>query len=321
MVWLVLVGIRIFVADILAKILQKKLAISKSRERALVLQYIFCAVFSWIAFLIFGGDFSHLLQNIKVSNLDIPIFLIIAVIGLANGFGCYCQWRAQVISMSKSATMGIPDDIIALTLIYLVSPKLEIPFLTHGLIVGVILCFIAAVIFAVQKSKSLKNGSSVGYTGAKLVSWVLGYTIIWGTATFLFRFFSGEVRLPWHNFSLIWYNASLISALIIFGITKFIGKIGPKMTIQERGNTFKLVILIWASLVLYYLALKFGTLTATKPIFLVSAMIGPALVGFIVFKEHRGNGISLKPTERLAFILGGIGVLVIALSLPYKLLS
>jgi len=307
MIWLTVISIKILVGDIFAKILQKKLALSESRERSLVTQYFFCALISWVTFLFWGGYFSH---------IAFPLFLIIGGISLLNGFACYCQWQSQAISMSKSAVMGIPDDIIALTLIYLLAPQLEIPFLNKGLIVGVMFCFMATIIFALQGSDFLKH------RGANLVGWVLGYTIIWGVATFLFRLFSGGIELPWHNFMLIWYNGSLISALIIFTIAKARGKLGPKMTSKEQGNAFVLSLLVCSAFVLLYIALKFGTLTATKPIFLVSAMVGPTLVGFIVFKEHRSlktkslftiKGLVIT-IETIAYVLGIIGTIIIAIS-------
>lgn len=308
--WLIPVGIRIFLANIWTPIISKKLAMSKSRERAFVWQYFLCVVLSWIVFLIFGRDFSHLFKNVQIANILVPAILIITGIGLLNGFACYCSWRAQAISMSKSAVMAIPDDIVALALIYLLTPHLELPFLTFGLVIGVVFCLSGGIIFGFQKT-------SLEHTGVKLVAWVLGYTIIWGTAVFLMRFFAGGVNLPWHNFLLVWYNASLVSALIIFGITKLKGKLGPNMTFQERKNTLKLVFLIWACLALLYIALKFGSLTAIKPIFMFTASVGPLLVGFYYYKEH----LEIKPIEKLAFLLGGIGIITIVLTFPYELLK
>lgn len=308
--WLIPVGIRIFLANIWTPIISKKLAMSKSRERAFVWQYFFCAAFSWITFLIFGRDFSHLLKNVQIVNLNVPAISIIIGIGLLNGLACYCCWRAQAISMSRSAVMAIPDDIVALTLIYLLTPHLELPFLTFGLIIGVVFCFVGGIIFGFQKT-------GLEYTGAKIVGWVLGYTIIWGTAVFLMRVFAGGVQLPWHNFLLIWYNVSLVSALVIFYIAKLKGKLGPEMTFEERKNTLKLVFLIWLCLVLLYIALKFGPLTAIKPIFLFTGSAGPLLVGFFYFKEH----MEIKPIEKLAFLLGGVGIIIIVLTFPYDLLK
>lgn len=308
--WLIPVGIRIVVADIWHPILSKKLAMSKSRERAFVWQYFFCALLSWIVFLVFGRDFSHLLSNVQITKLNVPAISIIAGIGLLNGFACYCQWRARAISLSKSAVMAIPDDIVALVLVYLLAPHLELPFLTSGLIIGVVFSFIGAIIFGFQKT-------GLEHTGAKLVVWVLGYTIIWGAAAFLIRFFAGGVQLPWHNFLLIWYNGSLVSALVIFYVAKLKKKLGPEMTNEERKNTLKLVILIWVSLALAYIALKFCPLTVFKPIFLFTASAGPLLVGFFYFKEYP----EIKPIEKLAFILGGVGIVIIILTFPYHLLK
>lgn len=308
--WLIPVGIRILLANIWTPIVSKKLAMSKYRERAFLWQYFLCAVLSWIVFLVVGRDFSYLLKDIKIAHLTLPVLSIAIGIGLLNGFACYCFWRAQAISLSKSSVMAVPDDIIALLLVYWLAPQLELPFLTLGLAVGVILCLSTGIIFGLQKT-------TLEYTGTKLVAWVLGYTIIWGTANFLFRFFAGGVKLPWHNFLLVWYNASLLSALIIFSITKLSGKLGPRMTSQGRKDTLKLVLLIWACLALLYTALKSGPLTAIKPIFLVTASLGPMLVGFFYYKEYQ----PLRKSEKLAFVLGLIGIAVIVLTFPYKLLD
>lgn len=311
MIWLIPVAIRIPLGNIWAPLVQKKLAQSRSRERIFFLQYFLCALISWCVFLIFGkGNFSYLLSKIQIVNLVCPIIWIIIGIGLLNGFACYCQWRARAISLSKSAVIEIPDDIVALVLIYLIAPQLEMLFLTKWLIIGVGLCFSAGLIFAVQKS----GGE---YIGSKLIGWVLGYTIIWGTAAFLMRVFAGGVQLPWHNFLLVWYNASLVSAWIIFKFSKTTMGLGPKIINTENRQVKILVILVWVCLVLFYIALKTGPLTAVKPIFLVTASFGPFLVGFIKFKEHT----NLKPIEKIAYLLGLTGVITIVATFPYELLE
>jgi len=311
MIWILLVGIRILVADILAKILQKILAVSKSRERAFIWQFFFAALIAWLVFFISRGDLGHLTKNTDIFGVSLPILFIIAGIGILNGFACYCQWRAQAISMSKSAVISIPDDIIALVLIYLVAPEIETPFLNPGIIIGVAMCFTTVMIFSVQKSK-----------GGVMTAWVLGYTLIWGTATFLFRIFAGKIQLPWQNFLIVWYTSSLISACVIFQIAKIQfareNKVIPKMTTREILSSFSLSLLIFTALGLYYMALKFGALTTTKPIFLISAMVGPMLVGFLFFKEKLQ---SLGLAEKIGFIIGISGALVIALSFPYHLVQ
>lgn len=123
--------------------------------------------------------------------------------------------------------------------------------------------------------------------------------------------------MPWHDFLIIWYSGSAISALIILAITYLNGRLGPKMSIEEKRNTSILVILVWLALVLFYLATSLGPLTAIKPIFMISSMVGPALVGLTIFKEYKENERLIKPIEVVAFVLGCIGIITIALMFPY----
>jgi hypothetical protein len=226
------------------------------------------------------------------------------VVGAGNAFGCYCQWRAYDISMSRAAMLSNFDDLVAIGLGYAVLGELSIltPVLTAGIAVSVI----SVMVFAISgRHNKLNNGKSV----YQLAAWVAGYTLVWGAALFSMRFFSLQ-GLNILTYVAAWYMGSLLGALF----TRFviIGKKeeGEPLTRVQLAKVLLLAIGIFTSLMLNYWMRMLVPITVIQPIQLVAEMSIPALIGLIFFREIRG----MSRQEIVIIAFGLMGVVMIAIS-------
>ena len=274
----------------LVQIVIKKIGAAEgSRTRKLVWQYFFAALLAVITGVI-GGQ------------IDLSwSFAIVAVIGAANAFACYCHWRAYDISMSRTAMLSNLDDLIAIGLGYAVLGELRV--LTPILTAGIFLSVISATVFARIKHRDKSNDGR----SARLAVWVFGYTVIWGLAMFSMRFFSLQ-GLNILTYVVAWYSGAWLGALVTRFVLMGRDEAGPPLTHTQRGKVFLLAVGIWTSLMLAYLMRTLFPITVLQPIQLVAEMSVPALIGLTIFNEAR----SMSRREIVMIIMALVGISLIA---------
>jgi len=272
----------------LVQIAIKKIgAVEGSRTRKLVWQYFFAASLAFITMAIAG-------------QLDLSwSFVIVAVIGAANAFGCYCHWRAYDISMSRTAVLSNLDDLLAIGLGYAVLGELRV--LTPILTVGIVVSVTSAMVFA--KIKHSNDESS----NHRLIGWVLGYTIIWGVAMFSMRFFSLQ-GLNIFTYIAAWYFGAWLGALFTRFVIMGCEEAGPPLTYAQRAKVLLLAVGIWTSLMLAYLMRTLVPITVIQPIQLVAELSIPTIIGLTIFGEAR----NMSRREMAIITAGLIGVSLIA---------
>jgi hypothetical protein len=230
--------------------------------------------------------------------------VIVAIIGAANAFACYCHWRAYDISMARTAVLSNLDDLLAIALGFAILGELRVltPILTAGIVVSVI----SAMIFA--KIKHPKDGSS-----SHLIRWVLVYSSIWGVAIFSMRFFSLQ-GLSMLTFVAAWYAGAWFGAIFTrFVIMRNSNEAGPPLIRTQQIKVFLLAVAIWTSLMLSYWIRGLVPITVIQPVQLVAEMSIPAIIALIFFGEIRK--ISRKEIAVIACCLAFclIGVALIAI--------
>ncbi|MBU1131471.1 hypothetical protein KJ840_05030 [Patescibacteria group bacterium] len=289
MPWQLVIIIYIFTSNIVTAILIKKIVSLPSKTIRQYWQYFFCVLLS-LAFLI-----------IKGGSVATPVILIIGTLGILNSLAVFCEWRAVNISLSKTSLFAQADDIFAILLGFAFLNELKI--LNPLLIAGIILCFSAAILLLSRRS--INNGFKDG--NKRLLWLILGFSFIWGLTAFLMRYFALEgVTFP--VFLLGWYGGSLIGTAFIYKF-KYGKRQSRALKPKEILNVFPLSFFIWVSLLLAYWVYHLAPIAIVQPIFLVTKMIFPTLVGLYFFKERK----DLTSIEILAMIIGFIGGLIIAL--------
>lgn len=286
--WKFLVCIVVLYQYGLAQIAVKKIgAVEGSRTRKLVWQYFFAASLALITAAITGR-----------LELSWPV-MIVAVIGAANAFGCYCHWRAYDISMARTAMLSNLDDLLAIGLGYALLGELGV--LTPVLTAGVVVSVISATIFA--RIKRSNDGSS-----GRLIGWVLGYSSIWGIAIFSMRFFSVQ-GLSMPTFVAAWYVGAWFGALFTRFVIMGRDEAGPPLAYTQRAKVFLLAVVIWTSLMFAYWIRELVPITVIQPIQLVAEMSIPATIAMIFFGEAR----DMSRKEVIVIASGLIGIALIAI--------
>lgn len=265
------------------------------------LHYFFAVLYAWIIILLFGEI-----------QLDRVTFIIFCV-GAANGFAAYCQWRADQISMSLGALFGFMDDVIAIGLGFIVLNETQ--YLSSGISVGLALCASATALLGINNYFKKKQGGK--HVAPILFLYILGYTCIWGIATFLMRYWAVS-NVPITKFVAAWYGGAFSMALIIFVVNKFwfknkdAGEENKKTpsTKKTLALTSTAGAFIVGAIFLSYWAYQLAPLTVAKPILFASGLVPPMLVGMFLFNEKS----QYQGIEKVFLIQAIVGALFVAFS-------
>ncbi|MBI4143086.1 hypothetical protein HY480_04390 [Candidatus Uhrbacteria bacterium] len=293
MPWYIPVIARIIVGNICGQIVLKKVTGLPSRTRRFVWQFFFAALLSWIAIAITGS-----------TPTAWSTIAIIAVVGFVNSGGAYFQWRAIEISQSKTAVFTWADDLIAIGLGYVILAEHRV--LTPSLAIGVVICVGACVAIGFSERHSGTNDPS--RTTFALIGWIAGYSVIWGIAAFVMRYY-GVRDVPISTFAAAWYTGALVGALVIRSIIG-VREQGAPLTGRGIAGTFVLASFIWLALILAYWSRMLAPITVVQPIHQVSEMVFPALVGLFIFKESR----TFTTQGKFLLALACAGGIMVALS-------
>ncbi len=288
--WEILMGIAFLYQYGFVQIAIKKIGATEgSRTRKLAWQYFFAAVLA-IVTAVFAGRL----------EFGSPV-VIVAVIGAANAFGCYCHWRAYDISMSRTAVLSNLDDLIAIGLGYALLGEMGVltPILTAGIVVSIV----SATVFV-----RIKHANGNGKSGRRLIGWVLGYSLIWGVAMFSMRLFSA------HGMNLLtyvatWYGGSWVGAILTRFVIMGKTEAGAPLTHIQKAKVFLLAVAIWTSLMFAYWMRELVPITVVQPVQLVAEMSIPTVIALFFFRET-GN---LSRGEKYTIVISLLGVALVAI--------
>ncbi|MEK7531876.1 MAG: hypothetical protein AAB545_03055 [Patescibacteria group bacterium] len=273
--WLIPVVLRIFVGHIIAPWMIKKAATGVGREERFMLQFASAALLSVLGVLVFGLSFD--------TNL-----LITVGVGFINGFGAYCQWRAIELSLSKTSLFTPGDDLIGMTLAYYFLDEGRL--LNTPITLGIMFSFTAVALFSYgDYRQKTKETSTNGAHPLALYAWIAGYSVIWGVAIFCTRLMALEQVAP-STFIAGWYFGALLAAIIIIRMKWR----KERSVISRRDVTLSVGLgcVILTALGLNYWALILAPLLVVQPIFLVSEIVFPVLIGLIGFGEKKDYGFA-----------------------------
>jgi len=292
----VLVGFVLF-RIALKKTLQRIDGLPLSKKAVLVgWQFLICALLSAAALPVF-----------KATGLESPItqfnylWAVVAVLGVFNAYGAYCQWCAIDISMSKTSIGTQIDDAIAILIGYFILNESNL--FGWQLLSGIAMCFAAALILVGFKSRDLKNWL--------LVKYVMKYSLISGVTMASLRFFNLN-DLPLSEFLVCWYGGSTVGSWLVLLSKRILAKkkIDLRPTPEDIKEVPVLSIFIWVAMLLHYSVAYYAPVAIYQPILLVSEAVLPTLVGLYYFHERK----EMMAREWLAIGVGIIGTILVAMS-------
>lgn len=289
LLWVVPVLLRIGTAGVLVPYTIKKVAIDGAITKRLTVQFIICA---FIAIIV-----ATIADTLSVTTSVI----LVTIIGFINSLGALAQWKAMQLNLTKTSAFTYGDDLIAMFLAYIILH--EGIHLTPTIIIGII-ATIGATIMLTYSSSRDKNHATL-----RLLIWVGIYSLIWGLAAFGGKYFAVK-KMPVSAFLLGWYVGSAIGAITIFVLWKSERLRGIHVTKKDLSSGIISAFGIMASLALAYWAYQLAPMLIVQPIFLITRMIFPALIGLWVFNEIK----HLKKYEALWFSVAGVGGLCVAIA-------
>lgn len=297
MLWQIPVFLRVVVAHAIYPFLQKKIVSTPAKTTRLALQFFCCAILATII-----GWFRGELTLGRSG-------LVIAGLGFFNGLAAYCSWRAVDISLTKNSLFTFWDDIIGMTLSYIVLK--EGKFLNPWISAGIVMSVLAACLFAIHSYRQ-KKVAGVAHTPAKFFFFVGAYSVVWGVATFLMRYWSlKDVSVG--QFLFHWYSGAFVAAVILLYGYRETGGTRPafsEISWRDRLLILTSAVCIFVALGLAYLSYTYAPQVVVQPIFLVSEMILPALIGLFGFAERK----QFDSAEWCFLGLGSLGGLIIVLN-------
>ena len=297
-VWIVPVILRIILINTIYPVFLKGKVITNDLVSRFFLQYLFCSLIS-LACAVYLG------QVVFNSTM----FLIMGM-GVFNGYSAYADWQATKINLSAMALFSFLDDIIAISLGYLILK--ETRFFNWQIGWGLTLCIVAIIFFSLGNYFKKRNeGESNRTLPLIFFLYVFAFTSIWGFNAFFTRWFAlADVGIG--TFLVGWYFGSLVVASVLI-LNKKEGTLAQEIIkIKKSSNVsigFISSLFVTVNIGFTYWALSLAPLTVVKPIFFVSAMVIPALFGLYYFKERQG----LTMGEKLSFPLSIVGGTIIAL--------
>ncbi len=298
MSWQAIVALRLVVAYVIAqplvKLMTRPESGAASRTQKFLLQFLLCLAGVSVFVVVSGGVVCDWRSRTMFA------------FGLVNALAAFCQWKSIAHSLSKNSLFTSFDDIVAIGLSYFILHEAN---LVNGWVyLGIAFSFSAFLLFAVIEWRGRKSGVAVDRTPISFFVCVLIYSVIWGLAGFLMRYFGGIHEMPAASFLASWYAGTTVGAIAIFLLGVEVDeKASAPLTRRDIGTTMVLACSTLGALALAYRASSLAPQTVVQPIYLVAEMILPTLIGLSFFKEKKDLGL----VGWCSFALGMIGGLLI----------
>lgn len=241
-----------------------------------------------------------LIVNWYVGNQFTPENRWIFIIGLANGFAVYYQWKAYKAGLAKNAVFTILDDIIAMMLSY--SILNEGRFLNKGIISGIGLSFLSIALF--HLSRKTLSEKAIQEEKAFFLN-LFCYMTIWGILLFSMRYFA-VAHVPLWIFLSWWYGGTLVAFVILLIVCQ---EEAYSFTIREYAQLYIISLAFLGSVGCAYWAYMLAPQNVVQPILMVGETVFPYILGVWWFEE-RFHGIR----EWGLILLALIGAIIVGIN-------
>jgi len=300
MPWYVPVVLRIVVTYVALPILVKPLAEHPARAPILALQFLGAVGLAQPAALILGQG-----------TLHGPT----AVVGFFTGLAAYAYWRAIDLSLSRTALFAFWDDLIAMGLSY--GLLHEGQFLNAWMLTGMGMSVLAVILFTVHTYISPATGDKDQAPVPRVHFLYVGlYSVMLGLGVFFMRYI-GLQDIGLARFLLNWYGgAAVATGLLVLTFRMRMHTPAVPLALSRQawlrlcGGSLLILVAVGSA----YGAYRLAPQTVVQPLFLVSEMVGPALIGLYVFGERE----TLARRDHAYFALGLAGGLLVALSFSFQ---
>jgi len=249
-------------------------------------QYGLCAMIASVIFAIKGGI------------LDAGAVVIIGMVGAINAFGNYAQWRASALSLSRTSLFFPLSGATAIVMAAFFLK--EYSMWSASLIVGMILCLAALFSFRITTAIPAKDEKIT----AKWMFFVLAMVLVFGTASFLMKYFS--LSIPTEQFLLGWYGGAFMGSAIVVGI----GKKNVEISANEAMVIAPVSVAIMGALAALYWTYQLGgAVSQVVPLQQIGIATIPVAIGMFVFGEKK----KFSKMQIFSYLIALTGVILILL--------
>lgn len=277
MSWQIVALLKILAGSLLAPFAFRLLGGVSLRERVyrITLQYVGAAALALLIALWFGGlSFAGEWWKITVVGTLVP-------------FGVLFQWRAYALSLSRSAVFIAFSNIIPLALSAALLDEWRV-FSGNGPLVGGLL--LALLGLTLNARHEVLEGRQAEKRAAMPLTFcgnALAFTLVLGFAAFLLNYWA-KTGVGAAQFLFAWYFGALAGSIVLFLSTGSL----PRLSAQRIPAKEYVLIALAAFSIVVSMGLEFVSFqrveqTVVLPIYALGDIIGPALLGLIVFHEWR----------------------------------
>lgn len=264
MFWQVPVLVRVLAAHVGFPYVVKKLSGLPGRSRRIALQFAFCIAFT-LVYIVATGDWPVLDWR----------FAAIFGFGVVNAAAVYSQWRAIEISLVKNSLFTQADDLIAIALGLVVlgeGSAMSAPTIATA----VALCVFGTIAYSLSTKQD-------GKENRRVFLYIATYSVIWGVAVFSQRALALE-GMSISSYALAWYGGTFLGS---FGLIATVGRAEEplKLTGSVLWKMGALAALVWTAFTFGYFAYQSAPVAVSQPVFQVTELVFPLLIGIFVFKE------------------------------------
>ncbi len=300
MTWELAVVLKILGGSVLAPVVFRLLGDVAPRERIyrIMLQYAWTILFALGVATVWGFIPSHDLWPI-------------AAIGVLMPFAVFFQWRAMAISPSRTGIFMEGTSFIPLLLSAVLLGEWRAFEGNSQLLLGFVLVFVGVVLHARADIVNRRKKEEATSPTMGFLRNAVGFMLIFAIATFLENFWA-KTGIQTPGFLVAWYVGAFVGSVVLFAATRHLPRVATSQLQvgKEQLLIFLAAVSIICSLGLQFVAFTLVEQTVALPIMSVGGVIGPVLVGMLVFKEWK----KFEGREWVYLGLGFVGALTMALS-------
>ncbi|MCB0318360.1 MAG: hypothetical protein KDD56_06350, partial [Bdellovibrionales bacterium] len=226
---------------------------------------------------------------------------LILLVGVFNSIACYSHWRAVAISHSKTALFIPATSVLSVILAVFLLGEARVVSIKSW--IGVCLLLFSTFVLASSKSKRDKK------LNAEFFTWVAIMTLLFSSVTVFMKYSASVIAVSRWSFSFQYYLGSAFGALMIFVLSKH-NERGGKLGIRGWKDTLPLALSIYVSHILIYWSLELAPLSIIEPLFRVTGLIFPFLIGQLYFDEKS----DFTKRDWVGCLIAFIGVIFIVIN-------
>jgi len=301
MTWQLAVLLKMLGGSVLAPFAFRLLGNAAPRERVyrITLQFAWAAVFA----LVIAATMHAALPSAR--------YLQVAFVGALMPLAVFFQWRAYAWSLSRGAIFMALMNIIPLVMSAVLLSEWRVFLGNTALVAGFAVAVLGVSLHLYKDIRDKRKNEKIETLPLAFYGNALAFKLIFGLAMFLENYWA-KTGIETPEFLTSWYVGAFAGSLVFLLATRHLPR--SQMPAMPFGKEQLLIVLAAAGIVsnlgLTFFSFQMVEQTVAMPIFAVGDIVGPMLVGMLVFGEWK----SIRGMGWIYLSLGLAGAVTMALA-------